>query len=91
MAASIWLDGGPERIHPLSRQLAYTCGAGVLASLFVLKFMGPPPRAFRFRAALVVLMLANVGYAHAMSVISVVPVVLNLALGLILMSWYARE
>ena len=91
MVAPFWLDHGPARIQPLSRPLAYTCGAAVLVSLFLLKFVGPPPQAFPFRAALIVLMLAVVTYSHAVSATSVVPVALNVAVGLILMSWYARE
>jgi hypothetical protein len=91
MVVAFWLDAGPARFQPLSRQLAYPCGGAVLVSLFLLKFVGPPPRAFPFRAALVALMLANVTYAHAMSVTSVAPLALNVAVGLILMSWYARE
>jgi len=91
MVTPFWLGAGPARVPTLSRQLAYTCGATALVSLFVLKFVGPPPRAFPFRAALVALMLANVTYAHAMAVTSVVPLALNVAVGLILMSWYARE
>ena len=91
MVAPFWFDAGPARVPPLSRQLAYTCGAAALVSLFLLKFVGPPPRAFPFRAALVVLMLTIVTYAHVMSVTSVVPTALNIAIGLILMAWYAHE
>ena len=91
MVAPFWLDDGAARLETVSWPLAYTCGGAVLVSLFLLKFVGPPPRAFPFRAALIVLMLAIVTYAHAMAVTSVVPVVLNVAVGLILMSWYARE
>jgi hypothetical protein len=91
MVAPFWIDDGRAHLQPLSRQLAYSCGAAVLVSLFLLKFVGPPPRAFPFRAALVVFMLATVTYAHLMSVTSVVPVALNVAVGLTLMSWYARE
>jgi len=91
MVAPFWLDAGPARLQPLSRQLAYPCGGAMLVSLFLLKFVGPPPRAFPLRAALVVLMLVIVAYTHAMSVTSVVPVVLNTTVGLILLSWYAGE
>ena len=37
--------------------LAYGCGAILLACLFIMKFIGPPPQAFVARAALVTLML----------------------------------
>lgn len=88
MVTPFWLDAGAAR---LPRQLAYACGATALVSLFLLKFVGPPPRAFPLRAALVALMLAIVTYAHAMSVTSVMPTALNIAIGLVLMTWYARE
>jgi hypothetical protein len=91
MVAPFWLEAGPERVTPLSPQLAYPCGVTALVSLFLLKFVGPPPPAFPFRAALVVLMLAIVTYAHVMSVTSVIPAAFNIGIGLILMSWYARE
>jgi len=43
--------------------LAYACGAVILFCLLVMKFMGPPPRAFVLRAAIVVVMLALAVYA----------------------------
>jgi len=43
--------------------LAYVCGGLMLACLVVLKFVGPPPRAFVPRLALVALMLALEVYA----------------------------
>jgi hypothetical protein len=91
MVTPFWLDADPAHGHSLSRQLAYACGGAALVSLFLLKFVGPPPRAFPFRASLVVLMLTIVTYAHLMSVTSVLPAALNIAIGLILLSWYARE
>jgi len=91
MVAPFWLDAGSTRLQPLSRQLAYPCGGAVLISLFLLKFLGPPPRAFAFRAALIVLMLAIVTYAQVMTVTSPVPALVTILVGLILLSWYARE
>ena len=43
--------------------LAYGCGAFLLASLFVMKFVGPPPQAFVARTAIVALMLAIALYS----------------------------
>jgi hypothetical protein len=37
--------------------VAYGCGLVILVSLFAIKFIGPPPRAFIPRAAIVVVML----------------------------------
>ena len=43
--------------------LAYGCGAILLACLFVMKFVGPPPQAFVARLAIVALMLAIALYS----------------------------
>jgi hypothetical protein len=43
--------------------VAYVCGAVILLSLIILKLVGPPPRAFPVRAALVSFMLAIALYA----------------------------
>jgi hypothetical protein len=43
--------------------LGYGCGAIIILCLFIMKFMGPPPRAFALRTAIVALMLALAVYA----------------------------
>jgi hypothetical protein len=43
--------------------LAYGCGALLLASLFVMKFLGPPPAGFEIRVGIVALMLALALYS----------------------------
>ncbi|MBM3769945.1 MAG: hypothetical protein FJW27_01380 [Acidimicrobiia bacterium] len=43
--------------------VAYVCGAVVVAGLLIMKFVGPPPRAFVPRLILSVAMLANAIYA----------------------------
>jgi len=43
--------------------LAYVCGGIILSSLIIMKLMGPPPRAFTVRAAIVAFMLALAVYA----------------------------
>lgn len=43
--------------------LAYACGGVLLVCLFMMKFIGPPPRAFVARAAIVALMLALAVYS----------------------------
>jgi uncharacterized membrane protein len=43
--------------------LAYGCGAILLTSLFMMKFIGPPPQAFVVRAAVVAVMLALAVYS----------------------------
>ena len=58
------LSGGVlSEILRLFHLLAYACGAVLLICLFVIKFVGPPPRAFKLRAALVAVMLAIALYS----------------------------
>ncbi len=69
------------------------CGAVILVGLFVMKFIGPPPRAFSLRVAIVVLMLA-IAVASPLSVFHDVSMTLsaaNIGLGLVLLFWYVRE
>ncbi|MQA30588.1 MAG: hypothetical protein GEU82_12265 [Luteitalea sp.] len=73
--------------------LAYGCGATVFVSLFIMKFVGPPPRAFPLRAAIVFLMLLLAAYS-GMRVAADPPAPLatiNVGLGLLLLFWYVRE
>ena len=98
VALAIWVGGtmapfwrGGQLDVPLWGPLAYACGATELVSLFVLKFVGPPPRAFPVRAALVVFMIAVAAYANVMRVDTIAPALLNVAAGLILLSWHAHE
>lgn len=71
--------------------VAYLLGAIVLVSLFVLKFVGPPPRAFTMRAALVVLMVCFVAAGDVVPAATQRLAALNVALALLLLSWYAHE
>jgi hypothetical protein len=71
---------------------ADVCGAAVLVGLFVLKFMGPPPRGFVVRAAIAVLMLAiAAGAAYAGRDAARLLVTVNIGLGFVLLIWYVRE
>jgi hypothetical protein len=72
--------------------VTYGCGAAILLGLFVLKFMGPPPKAFVVRAALAVLMLA-ISAAAALTGLNTAQqlMTLNIGLGFILLIWYVRE
>jgi hypothetical protein len=65
------------------------CGAVVLTSLVALKFLGPPPHAFFSRAGIVALMLAVAVYGRYTGQSG--PLVLDMALGVVLLAWYARE
>jgi hypothetical protein len=72
--------------------VTYGCGGAVLVGLFVLKFMGPPPRAFVVRAAIALLMLAlGAAATFAPHDAAQLLLILNIALGFVLLIWYVRE
>jgi len=71
--------------------ITYACGGTVFLSLLVMKFVGPPPRAFVPRAVIVLVMLA----VALLATLNRVPVntfaALDLALGFVLLFWYVHE
>jgi len=70
--------------------IAFACGGALIISLFAMKFLGPPPRSFVPRVALVAAMLALTAarrWWHAPDVVTFV----NTVCGFVLLSWYARE
>lgn len=96
-ALVLWL-GASAVAHPvlghLSGQLhwvAAACGGVILAALFVMKFVGPPPHAFVPRAAIAFSMIVIAWYASWQGLSPTLPLTLNLTLGLVLLGWYARE
>lgn len=70
--------------------LAYVCGGLLVVCLVAMKFLGPPPRAFVVRLAIVIVMLAVTTSARWLTS-SMVPLAVNTALGFALLAWYARE
>ena len=73
--------------------MSYGCGLVTVVGLFVMKFMGPPPRAFVPRAAIVVLMLL-IAFASALprtGEFATTLMMINIGLGLVLLYWYVRE
>jgi hypothetical protein len=99
VALVVWIGGlvaallAGEPLRGLVGQmqpLAYGCGGLILASFLLLKFVGPPPRAFFLRFGLVALMLVLL---FAMSVIGLAEAaaIVNVVLGLVLLTWYVRE
>ena len=98
VALSLWLGdllllasgAAPGAIRSL--QLAgYLCGAAVLVSLFIIKFLGPPPRAFTVRAGLVFVLLVLSVYAGEFRESPRWLPSVNGLLALLLLAWYARE
>ena len=67
------------------------CGALILAALLAMKFIGPPPRAFFARTAIVVAMLAMMGYTALWAAASTAMLAATTVLGFGLLAWYARE
>ena len=71
--------------------IAAACGAIIFISLFIMKFIGPPPHSFVLRAALAFAMTAMALYVGVLQRGSISVMVFNVALGLALLTWYARE
>jgi hypothetical protein len=69
--------------------IAYLCGSAILISFLVMKVIGPPPRAFAVRISLVSLMLLLTVARFPRP--SRAAAMVNTALGLVLLAWYARE
>jgi hypothetical protein len=72
--------------------VGYACGGVVLIGLLVTKFMGPPPRDFPARAGIAAAMLAvAAGASFAAAATAAALMLVNIALGFILLTWYVRE
>jgi len=73
--------------------VAYGCGAATIVGLFVLKFMGPPPRGFVVRAAIAALMLVIAAAASLVRTreTAALLMTINITLGFVLLIWYVRE
>jgi hypothetical protein len=71
--------------------IALACGAVVFAALFVMKFVGPPPHAFKPRAAIVFVMLVIAAYGAFFTRSSTPMLLVNAVLGLVLLMWYVTE
>jgi hypothetical protein len=69
--------------------VGFACGGVLFASLVALKFLGPPPRSFVPRAAIVALMSCIAVYARYNGQPALTMV--NVLLGGVLLGWYARE
>ena len=93
-ALVVWLSGmlafefGEALRTP---SVSFGCGAVVFVSLVILKFVGPPPRAFFLRAAIVAAMLTVAGLAWLARVPAAIAVPVDLALSAILLFWYVHE
>ena len=93
-ALVVWLAGmlAMKAGDLLSRPaVSLACGAVVLISLVVLKFVGPPPRAFFVRAAVVAVMLVVTLLASAGRLPTTIAIPVNLAFAAILLFWYVVE
>jgi hypothetical protein len=98
-ALVVWLGAtaaalGHELIGPVFQRVhmvGLLCGAVAIVSLFVVKFVGPPPRAFTVRAAIVFLMCAVALYAVRVDPASTLLMAINGGLGLVLLYWYSKE
>jgi len=71
--------------------VGYACGAVIFVCLIVLKFVGPPPRDFFPRIGLVSAMILIALYPRAEPRAASLAMSVNIALGAVLLFWYARE
>ena len=94
-ALVVWLGGMLDVLFgdALRRDqlITYACGGIVFLSLLVMKFVGPPPRAFIPRAAIVLAMLAFALLAKFRVIAVITFAALDLVLGFVLLFWYAHE
>jgi hypothetical protein len=67
------------------------CGGVIVLALFAMKFIGPPPRAFVPRIAIVVSMMAITAAATFTRAAPAAAAAATAALGFLLLFWYARE
>jgi len=94
-ALVVWLGGMmtavfSDLLRPF-HLVSLVCGAVILVSLFIMKFVGPPPHAFVPRAALTGLMLLVLGASALLRSASSLLAGINLVLGFVLLYWYVRE
>jgi len=82
--------GDLSRVFP---SLTLICGVIVVIGLLTMKFIGPPPHGFLPRVGVTLLMLAvaALGAWLGSARTGGWPLLVNLALGFVLLSWYARE
>ena len=85
MLAIVFGDAIRQPLVPLA------CGAIVFLSLVVVKFVGPPPRAFFVRIGIVLLMIVVAALTFAAIAPARAALAANLALGAILLFWYVLE
>lgn len=71
--------------------VGYACGAVVFVCLFIIKFVGPPPRDFFPRLGLVFLMLAVALFGGFRPEASAISMTVDIVLGFVLLFWYVRE
>jgi hypothetical protein len=91
IAAIVAAGGVPNDLGLRARGVASICGGVVLVALFVAKFVGPPPRHFPLRASIAAIMLGVAIFADLRHITSNAPATIEIVLGLVLLSWYARE
>jgi hypothetical protein len=93
-ALVVWIGGMltvvvGDALTRFSTSLA--CGGVVLLSLLVLKFVGPPPRAFVPRVALVAVMIVATILAATARLAAPTAAAVNLAIAAVLLIWYLYE
>jgi hypothetical protein len=101
VALVVWLGGMVAELAHGQLPAAFpltgvACGILIIISLVLMKFIGPPPRAFAVRAGLAFAMTLLAAYArtypHSSAVVTPRTITtVNALLGFVLLAWYARE
>jgi hypothetical protein len=95
LALVLWIGGMAAAVLGdvvrYNTRLAYTCGAVIIVTLFIMKFVGPPPHAFIPRVAITAVMLALVALTTFERALAPTILPISMTLGLVLLSWYGRE
>lgn len=87
--ASLLFVVARDALEPAATSLV--CGGIVLLCLLVMKFVGPPPRAFLPRLMLVSLMVVAAILASLSRVRAATAAEFNVVLAAILLAWYVHE
>jgi len=96
LALVVWLGSmialGFSSTHRGFHVVGYACGGLIVLCMLVMKFVGPPPRAFVPRVTIAAVMLAIAFYTGVRMPRGAGGLItINVALGAVLLFWYVRE
>jgi hypothetical protein len=90
MVTLLLLDASPADVGRF-QWVGYVCSVIMFVCLIVIKFVGPPPHDFFPRISLVGAMLLVALYSGVRPQAGRTAMTINIAIGFVLLFWYARE